>query len=68
MITTRLVTNLDPPTNLPNLRKEYLVDFPAVPHVGNGLMWGPLRCKICGVGWQLNTDTGAMELIVEFNK
>ena len=69
MITARLVTNLDPPNNHPQLRKVYLVDFPAVPHVGNGFLWGGvLFCRITAVGWQLNLETGVMELNVEFNR
>ncbi len=71
MIIARCTTNLDP--KFPAWSKSYLAAFPAMPSVGQIIMWHDMRCKICEIRWEKNPEGrhslfDELQMVVEFNK
>lgn len=71
MVVAKCVTNLD--GKFASWRKSYLASFPAMPSVGQVLMWNEMRCKIVEIRWEKNPEARhalveELMLVVEFNK
>lgn len=65
MIAAKCVTNLD--GKFLSWSKFFNATFPAMPSVGQVIMWNDMRCKIVEIRWEM-TFTNEMQLVVEFNK
>lgn len=71
MVVAKCVTNLD--GKFASWSKSYLASFPAMPSVGQVIMWNDMRCKICEIRWEKNPEARhalveELMLVVEFNK
>ena len=70
MILARVRTNLDPPQ--PGLLRYFDAYFQVPPQVGQVIMWGDHRMRICEIRWEEDTNVRMDEksylMVVEFNK